>query len=63
VSNILWFLFFIFSFNWLCAFFVTFFQADMIETMTSYGVYFLYAGVCAVAVAFVMVKLNLSFYQ
>jgi hypothetical protein len=33
----------------------------MIAGMTPYGVYFFYAGACAVAVAFILVKLNFDF--
>lgn len=45
------------SFNWLCSFFVTQFQADLIDEITSYGVYFMYSAVCAVGVAFVILIL------
>ena len=46
-----------FSFNWLCAFFVTQFQTNLIDAITSYGVYFMYSAVCAVGVAFVILIL------
>ncbi len=42
-----------FSFNWLCAFLVTFFETDMEEAMHTYGVYFFYGSVCFVGIFFV----------
>ena len=45
------------SFNWFCAFLVAQFQSNLIDAITPYGVYFTYASMCAVAVAFVLLVL------
>lgn len=41
------------AFNWLCSFFVTKFQTNLVDAIENSGSYFLYAAVCAVGVIFI----------